>query len=109
MIEGQAHVNFTKLDAGVQQAIDTTVNLTLPSQNLISDYVKGSSVAFFEVYVRSNNKNIDRFRPYLRSSYAEYLSRHEEFKLDLISNVSSPQLEKAIEEFRAKHNPLFGN
>ncbi|MFZ0409824.1 MAG: alpha/beta hydrolase, partial [Cyanobium sp.] len=35
MVEGQAHVNFTKIDPGIKSAIESASHLTLPSQGLI--------------------------------------------------------------------------
>ncbi|BAQ64110.1 alpha/beta hydrolase [Geminocystis sp. NIES-3709] len=92
LVEGQAHVNFNKLDGGIKQALDSTVNLALPSQDLISSYVKGVSVAFFEVHLK-NNPN---FRNYLQSSYGQYLSENQEYKLDFITNASSDKVKTAI-------------
>jgi predicted dienelactone hydrolase len=99
MVEGQAHVNFTKLDPGIETAIESVGHLTLPSQNLISNYVNTISVAFFEVYIRKN----EGYRPYLQSSYALYLSQDEQFKLDFISAASDGKLEAMIEEFKREH------
>ncbi len=100
LIEGQAHVNFTKLDPGIKEMIDSVARLTLPSQDLISSYVAGISVAFFEVYISKN----ESYRPYLQSSYATYLSQNEQFKLDFISAASSDKLAAAIEKFKREHN-----
>ncbi|MGH2415371.1 MAG: alpha/beta hydrolase, partial [Microcystaceae cyanobacterium] len=94
--EGQAHVNFTMLDPGIEKAIKSVGHLTLPSQDLIGSYVDGISVAFFEVYISKNND----YRPYLQSSYAEYLSQNEQFKLDFISAASDDELAAAIEKFK---------
>jgi predicted dienelactone hydrolase len=96
MVEGQAHVNFTALDAGMKQTIDSVSNLTLPSQDLIGSYSGAISTAFFEVYIGGN----DKFRPFLQSSYAEYLGQGQEFKLDFISAASSDDLSQAIEDFK---------
>jgi predicted dienelactone hydrolase len=88
MVEGQAHVNFTQLDPGIQKTLDSVGALTLPSQNLIGNYAGALLVSFFEVYTAGN----DRFRPFLSSEYAEYLSQSEQFKLDLITAASSDEL-----------------
>lgn len=32
LVEGQAHVKFTKIDPGIKQAIESVGDLTLPSQ-----------------------------------------------------------------------------
>lgn len=47
LIEGQAHVNFSKLDGGIKEALDSTLHFTFPPQDLISAYVKGITLAFF--------------------------------------------------------------
>ncbi len=99
MVEGQAHVNFSELDAGLSKSIESLGNLTLPSQDLIADYTSAVAIAFFEIYVNQNQK----LRPYLQSSYAEYLSQGEEFKLDFISQISVPKLVDAIEKFKREH------
>lgn len=96
LIEGQAHVNFTKLDGQIKQTIDSMAHISLPSQTLIGSYVDGMSVAFFEVYI-GNNKS---YQPYLQSSYAQYLSQGQTFKLDFISEASSNKLADAIKEFK---------
>ncbi len=99
LIEGQAHVNFTKLDGGIQQALDSMVNLALPSQSLIDSYTDAISVAFFEVHMKQN----EEYRPYLKSSYAEYLSQNETFKLSFITEASSDKVKEAIKEFKKEH------
>ncbi|WP_373479456.1 alpha/beta hydrolase [Geminocystis sp.] len=100
LIEGQAHVNFNEIDGGIKEALDSTLNLTFPPQDLISAYVKGISLAFFEIHL-NNNQN---YRPYLQSSYAEYLSANNEFKLSFISANSSDKLKAEIEKFRSENN-----
>jgi len=105
MIEGQAHVNFTMLDPGIQETIESVGHLTLPTQNLIGNYVDGLGVSFFEVYIARN----DRYRAYLQSSYAEYLSQNEEFKLDFISAASSQKLSERIQQFRQEHGQFLQN
>jgi predicted dienelactone hydrolase len=99
MVEGQAHVNFTKIDPGIETAIESATNLTLPSQGLISSYINAITVPFFTSYIQNKNT----YRPFLRSSYAENLSKGERFKLDFISGASSPDVTAAIEEFKKTH------
>lgn len=100
LIEGQAHVNFTKLDGGIQETIDTTTYLTLPSQNLINDYANSIALAFAETYVRQN----EDYRIYLQSSYAQYLSQDEQFKLNFVTEDSSEGVRSTVEEFGREHN-----
>ena len=99
MVEGQAHVNFSELDAGLSKSIESLTQLTLPSQDLIIDYASSIQIPFFEIYLNQNEK----FRPYLQSSYAEYLSQGKEFKLDFISEASVPRLINIIELFKKEH------
>ncbi|AFZ54466.1 alpha/beta hydrolase [Cyanobacterium aponinum] len=100
LIEGQAHVNFSKLDGGIKEALDSTLHFTFPPQDLISAYVKGITLAFFEVHLNNNQD----FRPYLQSNYAEYLSTDQQFKLSFITKESSDQLKGAIDTFRRENN-----
>lgn len=100
LIEGQAHVNFTKIDGGIKEALDSTLNLTFPPQDLISAYVKGIALGFFQVHLNNNQD----FRPYLQSKYAEYLSADQQFKLSLITKESSDELKDAIATFRRENN-----
>ena len=86
MVEGQAHVNFSKIDPGIDEAIRSVGALTLPRQELISGYANGVLVPFFGIYIRSDQA----YRPYLRSAYAAYLSKDETFKLNFISGASTP-------------------
>jgi predicted dienelactone hydrolase len=95
-VEGQAHVDFSQLDAEISDAIASVENLTLPSPQLIANYTRSIQVAFFEVYIADRNE----IRPYLRSSYAEYLSQGEAFKLDSLGAASSDKLAEAIEKFK---------
>ena len=71
-------------------------HLTLPSENLIGSYVNGIVVAFFENYIAQNKE----FRPYFQSSYAEYLSKGQNFKLNFVTAASSQSLADAIAQFK---------
>ncbi|MEA5533293.1 alpha/beta hydrolase [Crocosphaera sp. XPORK-15E] len=96
LIEGQAHVNFTKLDGQITDTIDSVSQITFPSQNLIGSYVNGISTAFFQVYIGNN----ESYRPYLQSSFAQYLSQNETFKFSFITRNSTDKLEAEIEQFK---------
>jgi threonyl-tRNA synthetase len=63
---------------------------------LIENYAGALLVAFFEVYIADNEK----FRPFLLSSYAEYLSQGQKFKLDFITAASDQKLSQLIEKLR---------
>lgn len=92
--EGQAHVDFSVLDAGITQAINSLPNLTLPNPALIDNYDNAMSLAFFEVHLTNNTK----YRPYLRSSYANYLSSKEPFKIYLVNASASKPIDRAFDE-----------
>ena len=98
--EGQAHVDFSELDAGITDMVETFGLLTVPQTRLFDDYTNSMMLAFFEVYV---SKNAD-YRPYLQSSYANYLSEGKEFKSYLITDASSKKLLEIIEKFIADYD-----
>jgi predicted dienelactone hydrolase len=102
LAEGQAHVDFSELDAGITKVIDSVPNLTLPEPSLLKSYLHPTLLSFFEVYIANN----PQYRPYLGSSYDAYLSENENFKVYRISAASEPALRKAIEEFRAREGAL---
>ncbi|MEX1317030.1 MAG: dienelactone hydrolase [Synechococcaceae cyanobacterium] len=99
IIQGQAHVNFSKIDPGINDAIRSMTDITLPSQGLIGGYMKAMALPFFETYLRQNETH----RPYLRSAYAEYLGKDERFKLFMVSGASSGKVSEAIETFRKEY------
>ena len=71
LVEGQAHVNFSKLDAQMKAVLNSLPDLSIPNQQVIDTDGNALLVAFAEVYVAEN----EEFRPYLTSSYAKYISR----------------------------------
>ncbi|WP_185474883.1 alpha/beta hydrolase [Synechococcus sp. BSA11S] len=99
MVEGQAHVNFDNIDPGIKTSIESVTHLALPNEQLIQDYVKSMMTPFFNVYVKQD----PRYKEFLQSSYAEYLSEGQDFRLDFITAASSPAMEKAIADFRKKY------
>ncbi|ACK72599.1 protein of unknown function DUF1400 [Gloeothece citriformis PCC 7424] len=105
LAEGQAHLDFSQLDAGITQVINSVPNLTLPSPELLHRYRNAMAIAFFGIYLL----NDPQYRPYLSASYAAYLSQPEQFKLHLISANSQPNLEEAIKRFKAKEGDLIPN
>ncbi len=95
MGEGQAHIDFSLLNASLQSAIESIGNFTLPSSYLITEYSNSIMLGFLGTYI---DKHED-YRPYLQSAYAQYLSQGQEFKLSLISGASSGKLSQAIDNF----------
>ncbi|BAU65333.1 hypothetical protein STA3757_27150 [Stanieria sp. NIES-3757] len=98
LAEGQAHVDFSQLDAGITQVLDSVPNLTLPEPSLLKSYGRSAVLSFFEVYIAKNAE----YRPYLSASYDAYLSQDQKFKVYLISGASEPALKQALEDFRAR-------
>ena len=98
LAEGQAHVDFSKLDANITNTINSMDDLTLPSPNLLHSYGASLVMPFFSVHIAKD----ERFLPYLEavSSYTEYLSRDQEFKFYVITEKSIPALVKDIQQFR---------
>ena len=93
--EGQTHVDVSAIDGGMSEVIESVEELSLPETQLLDDYSDATILAFAEVYVANNAD----YRPYLQSSYLEYLSQDQKFKSYLISNASSEKLVDAIEQF----------
>ncbi|NEP76463.1 alpha/beta hydrolase family protein, partial [Okeania sp. SIO2G5] len=69
--EGQAHVDFSQLDAGISQTLNSLSDLTLPSPDLLDGYGNALSLAFFETFVAHNAD----FELYLDPSYTRYISQ----------------------------------
>ena len=95
MQEGQAHVDFSELDIGISDFLNTVTNLTLPAPDLLDDYTNSMTYAFFQVHLRGQKD----FQDYLQASYAEYLSQGQEFKTYLITDDSAPELRQKYREF----------
>jgi predicted dienelactone hydrolase len=95
LIEGQAHVDFSQVDAGITDTINSIDGLTLAEPQIIQTYAQSLSVAFFGVYTEQN----DDYLPYLQASYSNFLSQDQAFSLYLISEQMNPELEAAIARF----------
>lgn len=93
--EGQAHVDFSQLDAGITDMLETTIDLTLPSPQLLDGYTHSMMLSFFEVYIRNNGQ----YKSFLTSIYAQYLSQGQNFKTHLITEDSSDELNQSIDDF----------
>ncbi|MDJ0729929.1 MAG: alpha/beta hydrolase [Crocosphaera sp.] len=96
LVEGQAHVNFSKLDAQMKAVLDSLPDLTLPNQKIIDTYGNAFLLAFAEVYVAKN----EEFRPYLTSSYANYISRQPN-PLHLVQNDAEIPLSELFNSRKA--------
>ena len=102
LVEGQAHVDFSKLDAGLTDVVQSVPKLTLPSPDLLHSYRDALILGFAEYYVAKNEQS----RPYVSSAYAAYLSQDERFKACLITPASVKGLQEAADEFRKKEGSL---
>ncbi|MDJ0508658.1 MAG: alpha/beta hydrolase [Crocosphaera sp.] len=98
--EGQAHVDFSQLDAGLSDMIETAIDLTLPSPKLLDGYTNSMMLAFFEVYIRNNRE----YKAFLSSNYGQYLSQGQRFKTHLITEKSSDSLSQSIQKFIRDNN-----
>ncbi|WP_052001790.1 alpha/beta hydrolase [Lyngbya aestuarii] len=96
IIEGQAHVDFSQLDAGITDAINSVEQLILPSPELIDSYANGAVVAFFEIYIANNQELI----PYLSSAYFDYISQGQLFKGFLIDGSGAEPLKQKLLPFK---------
>jgi predicted dienelactone hydrolase len=99
LIEGQAHVDFSVLDAGINEVLESVADLTLPAPYVIDGYAHSLSLAFFEVYIRKN----PTYKPFLQAAYSQYISQGQDFKCFLITRASSKALDKLIEDFIAQN------
>lgn len=98
VLQGQAHVDFSNLDAGFTQFFTSLTSLTLPSPTLLDAYTDALTVAFFEVELLQNQA----YKPYLQAAYTSYLSRDQPFEVFLISAVSNNGILQASQEFRSR-------
>ncbi len=93
--EGQAHVDFSQLDAGISDLIETVGNLTLPSPYLLDEYTNSMMLAFFQVHLR----NKEDYSVFLQSNYAQFMSEGQEFRTFLITSQFLPELRDKFDQF----------
>ncbi|NET34478.1 MAG: alpha/beta hydrolase [Cyanothece sp. SIO1E1] len=93
VIEGQAHVDFSQLDAGITSMLDAFENLTLPSPDLIDSYGNAITLSFFEIHIANNPD----YRPYLHATYAAHISQ-DPFNFYLLSAEEEDELTQALKE-----------
>ena len=97
--EGQTHVDISELDGGGSKLLNMLPKVQLPSPQLITDYSRAMTLAFFEVYIAKNSD----YLPYLNPAYAAYLSEGQEFKAFMITGASTEELEEAIAKFKQEN------
>ena len=93
LAEGQAHVDFSQLDAGITQTLNSFSDLTLPSPNLIDSYGNALTLAFFQTFVAEQSE----YNMYLQPAYAHYISQ-EPFAVYLLEANQEAELVKALED-----------
>jgi len=98
LMEGQAHVDISDLDAGISQTLDSIEGLDLAPSDLLEQYSKALNLAFYETYTARKPE----YQVYLRPGYADYLSQAQQFKIYLVSEVSEDELLHPLED-----NPLM--
>ncbi len=98
VLQGQAHVDFSNLDAGFSQFFTSLTSLTLPPPTLLDAYTEALTVAFFEVELSQNGA----YQPYLQAAYTDYLSRDQPFQAFLVNADSSDDILQASQEFRSR-------
>jgi predicted dienelactone hydrolase len=95
LVEGQAHVNFSKLDASAQALINSFPQLTLPQQRLLDQYANAINLAFAEVYGARNLA----YLPFLTSAYGKYISRQPN-PLYVLESDSDLPLSRLFNQFK---------
>ena len=97
LADGQAHVDFSQLDAGLSNLVDSMGDLTLPSPDLLHSYRNGIMVPFFEFFTAGDKS----YEPFMKSSssYGQYLSTGQDFKLYIVSGTSALALQQELIDF----------
>ena len=98
LLEGQAHVDLTQLDAGIGKLIESIRVVTLPTRNVVEGYGRPLGLAFFNTYLRGQEGE----RIYLEPGYAQFLSQGEEFPAALITQRSAQSLSRILAEYEVE-------
>jgi predicted dienelactone hydrolase len=101
LIKGGQHLNLNFQALKELQSLEEEALPELVSQNLpaVESYVNAMSLAFFQVYV-SNQPN---YQPYLRSSYAAWISQEPQ-TLSFLSSSTSHQLTEVLTQMIGSAN-----
>ncbi|MBD1918540.1 MULTISPECIES: alpha/beta hydrolase [Cyanophyceae] len=81
LIEGQAHIDVSALDAGLSRLLSNLPGLTLAEPEVIDRYMNALGLAFVGRYVARRPE----YGLYLRSGYDSYLSQGEPFRLFMVN------------------------
>ncbi|GBF79626.1 alpha/beta hydrolase [Aphanothece sacrum] len=104
LVKGQAHVNFSQLDASIKALIDSFPDLTLPKQQILDEYANSILVGFAEVYVSKN----EAYRPFLTSAYGQYISQ-EPNTLYLVGADADVPLSDVFNRLRPGSTPAISS
>ncbi|MFQ4140397.1 alpha/beta hydrolase [Nodosilinea sp. PGN35] len=95
LIEGQAHIDLSALDAGLSHLLTTLPGLTLAEPEVVDRYMNALGLAFVGRYVARRPE----YGLYLRSGYDSYLSQGEPFRLFMVNaGVNVDQLIAPLDE-----------
>ncbi|MBE9140443.1 alpha/beta hydrolase [Nodosilinea sp. LEGE 07088] len=81
LIEGQAHVDLSELDAGLANLLEGLPWLSLAQPEVIDRYLNALSLAFVGRYAGRRPE----YSLYLRSGYAQYLSEGQTFGMVMVN------------------------
>ncbi len=101
LIEGQAHIDISALDAGLSHLLSTLPGLTLAEPEVVDRYLNALGLAFVGRYVARRPE----YGLYLRSGYDSYLSQDEPFRLFMV-NAGVEVNQQLITPLDDRLNPL---
>ncbi|MBD1872869.1 alpha/beta hydrolase [Nodosilinea sp. FACHB-131] len=101
LIEGQAHIDVSALDAGLSQLLSNLPGLTLAEPEVVDRYLNALGLAFVGRYVARRPE----YGLYLRSGYDTYLSQGEPFRLFMV-NAGVEVDQQLITPLDDRLNPL---
>ncbi|MGK7931064.1 MAG: alpha/beta hydrolase [Microcystaceae cyanobacterium] len=103
LVKGQAHVNFSKLDAQATSVLESFDDLTLPDQRIIDKYGNIYLVAFFEYYLQ----NDQRYAPYLTPAFSRYI-RQSPNEIYVVDQEMDDYFSKLYNEHRSSYyRPIY--
>ncbi len=105
LLEGQTHLDISKLEVGATQLIESVTALKYPPPELIDRYERSIILAFFENYLTNNSQ----YNLYLKSSYTKYISE-DPFGLYMVESTSSQnELKQTITKYNNLTNESFSS
>lgn len=95
LVDGQSHIDVSQLDVGATELLGSISALKLPTTKLLNEYDNSVTLAFFENYLVNNRE----YRPFMQSTYTEYISE-QPFGVYMLGSASSQQsLKEKIAQF----------